>query len=172
MSPKKEKDVGREVNSWLMLFAMFKEGEEVYVIDEDDKFHFGKFKPNMDYCSVGDKEIDWDKVTFMSHDGFPITWLKTGVPPDFFRNQDTTKIQERLRRLGSDAELEPNRRPLRRTSFRWGDPYDIEEVSVVGFNIGGPITDSPDCEFLKLTAVDGAVGLFYDIPSVFVLEAA
>lgn len=172
---KTQKQLATEINAWTTLFDLFKSGEEVFVIDEDDEFYYGKFKQDTDCCKVGSKELDWEKIVFISHDGFPVRWLKTGVPSDFFLRQNTIKIQKRIRQLKSDwvKSTKVEKAPVAtRRIFSWGDPYEIEKVIVTPFNIGGPMSDAPNAEFLRLDAIDGAVGLFYDIPSIWAFEAA
>jgi hypothetical protein len=64
--------------AWELFHTCFKDGEEVIIIDEDDKFYWGKLEIHEKHCLLHRPEgkkplkIDWIDVAFISHDGFPV----------------------------------------------------------------------------------------------------
>lgn len=146
-------------DAWVHLFTTFHEGDQVFIIDEDDNYWWGTFKPSMTACIVDGREFNWDKIVFIGHDGFPVKFLKTGVCPHWFETnrgsmRDEIKYQYRLKY------------PPR--TYYIGDPIELYSDSSKLFNWGWGLND----EFIELKTDDGAIGLLYDLDNILAVEAA
>lgn len=67
-------------DAWKLWRSMFKDGDEVVAITDDDRVVAGKIKAKPMTCTIkriGFKavEIDWDDIRFIAHDGFPVKKL-------------------------------------------------------------------------------------------------
>lgn len=63
--------------AWRVFRDTFKEGEEVVVEDSMGNFYWGKMYAQEDYLRLTrpggwSKDIDWEEVEFICHDGFPV----------------------------------------------------------------------------------------------------
>jgi len=69
-----------KVDAWTLFHSLFKKGDEVWLITDEDDFIFGKL---LDFCDEACKlrflgkvvHFRWDCIRFMSHDGFPVRSL-------------------------------------------------------------------------------------------------
>lgn len=94
-----------KIKAWDLYNSMFKDGDEVIMLDEDDYFHWGVLKSTDKYCiltrpTTGKVEkFEWDEVRFIAREGFPIKRL-TGVDGSkLIETLDTTDIQRFLREV-------------------------------------------------------------------------
>lgn len=88
--------------AWELFRSIFKEGDEVIIITEDDEFKWGKIRTTEMFCNLtrpGRKEeaIFWEDIRWVSHEGFPVRKL-TGVEGKvLIETLDTTDIQAFVR---------------------------------------------------------------------------
>lgn len=66
--------------AWELFWSLFKEGDEVICIDDEDVFHWGRLKTysedNFLLCRPYRQEaLHWEDIRFMCHDGFPVRKL-------------------------------------------------------------------------------------------------
>ncbi len=69
-----------KIDAWTLFHSLFKKGEEVWIITDEDDFIFGKL---LDFCDSGCQLLSsgrtihfrWDCIRFISHDGFPVRSL-------------------------------------------------------------------------------------------------
>ncbi len=161
-------NVQEQVDAWKVLFDMFPDGEKVIVILDNDDYWWGKFTHDMNCCKVGGQEYDWDTVTIIAKEGFPVKFLKTGVAPEFFINQDNSHTSQKIRE--TVASLPVRHVHHSKTEFvylRGGDPWLIPDVQLEGFNLGNMISDSRDEEFLIAYTAEGQPAIIYDLPLIF-----
>ena len=159
-------------SAWELFLSNFLLGQDVVVITDEDEFFAGKLVlVAEDYCIIrGPNEeykLEWLNIRFMAHDGFPVRQLKGADGSKSIEKIDTTETQELIR----DS--------LQKESYKMraviGDPFEID---VVESRLWNPGMSGPRCwghkfeETLVLTAPDGAVGLLYDIPTIYVAEMA
>jgi len=117
-----------EPKGWELFESCFKEGDEVVVIDEDDRFHWGRMtfdKQGLGFALYNPYKAVaflWDDVRFMAHDGFPIRKLLGADGSRTIELLDTLNTQESIREALS-IEF-----PQKIISARLGDPFDIEGV--------------------------------------------
>lgn len=97
----------QKTDAWSLYHAMFKNGEEVVLVLENDEFTWGKIvKTTADYLtlkSLTDKEekIHWDDVRFMAHDGFPVRQIFGADGSHLIEQVDTKDIQKAIRQIFS-----------------------------------------------------------------------
>lgn len=160
--------VQQQVDAWKVLFDMFPNGEKVIVILNNDDYWWGKFIHDMNYCKVGGREYDWDDVVVIAKEGFPVKFLKTGVAPEFFINQDNSQTSQKIR----EAVALPSVKHVYHTKtefvyIRGGDPWLIPDVKLEGFNLGNMLSDTREEEFLIAYTVEGQQAIIYDLPIIF-----
>lgn len=69
-----------KIDAWTLFHSLFKKGEEVWLITDEDDFIWGKLLDfNNEECALHfrGKEVwfRWDCIRFISHDGFPVRSL-------------------------------------------------------------------------------------------------
>lgn len=90
-------------SAWDLFNSAFKLGDEVLLIDDEDKVYWGKLSSfNDDFCVLRrpngrDTEFKWEYLMFMSHDGFPCKKLLGADGSKSIERIDTTSIQKALR---------------------------------------------------------------------------
>lgn len=93
-----------KVNTWDLFHSMFKEGEQVVVIDEDDSFHWGYlFSSDVGGIHLTRPKrsefIKWEDIVFISHDGFPVKKLPPSGADMFIEAMLKTKKIENKQQL-------------------------------------------------------------------------
>lgn len=97
----------KKTDAWSLYHTMFKNGDEVVLVLEDDEFTWGKIvraeKEKIVLKSLTDKEekIHWDDVRFMAHDGFPVKQLFGADGSHLIEQLDTTNTQKAIRQAFS-----------------------------------------------------------------------
>jgi len=99
---KQSKQFKEECSTWDLYYSMFKDGDEVIIITEDDDYLWGSVtainagailsRPNKE-----DKLVPWEDIRFMSHDGFPVKKLMGADGSNLIELLDTTDTQEAIR---------------------------------------------------------------------------
>lgn len=161
-------DTQKQVDAWKVLFDMFPDGEKVIVILDNDDYWWGKFTHDMNCCKVGGQEYDWNDVVVIAKEGFPVKFLKTGVAPEFFIDQDNSRTTQKIR----EAVALPPAKHVHHTKtefvfIRSGDPWLIPDVHLEGFNLGNVLPDTREEEFLIARTAEGQQAIIYDLPLIF-----
>ena len=159
------------MNAWELWWSTFKDGEEVVVIDEDDKIHWGRLKTTDEGVTLrrpyqADDVIPFERIRLAAHDGFPVRRLMGADGDPSIESWRSAEGQIR-------HELSEEIKPL--TAARIGDPYDIEGVQARLLNPGNAgdyYWDNDAEEVLQMWAGDGAKGLLWDLSTVFMVEVA
>lgn len=169
-------------DNWTLLRNMFKEGDEVVLVLEDDTFAWGALRTLNEGVELyrqacRTKFYPWEIVRFMAHDGFPVRKV-TGPPSDdIIEDLDTVGVQRAVRGLLDAAK--PKRKPRtggwsRTSGLGFGDPYLIEGVSAALYNRGRVSAPGEAYEeTIVMRSPEGARGLLWDVPTIFeFVEAA
>ncbi len=161
-----------QISAWDVFDRMFKEGNEVIIIDDLDKFHWGKIQYWDDhsvtlYRTGGSrKRIPWLNVALIANDGFPARKL-FGADGSSSAEKEKSVAETIRGALKQQFHLKVSRRFIIR------DPFEVVCDSAQLFNEGN--ADGHWCkedeEFILLRK-DDAVALIYDIPSLLFMEAA
>jgi len=180
-------------SDWTLFNSHFKEGDDVVAIDGDDQFHWGKLESIIETgCTLSHrpgrvrKELKWDEIRFMAHDGFPVRKVLGASGSASIEKIDTTNTQKAIHQL-LKSEF-PHKTP---THGRFGDPFDFEAADTKIYNPGnsGPnywarfwneLTGYfsnqhrelayANEECLVLTSKDGAKAQLWDIPTIYFFE--
>ena len=193
---------GKAPTSWDLYRSMFKDGDFVVVIDENDDMHWGKIKSTEEHATLSwpgrprAKPIPWTEIRFISHDGFPvkklfgadgsrsIEKLDSKKPMQIIRTMLDHTFCDRCSKVKPERLMERGSYPpsctacYRKIYVRFGDPFDIETVRAELVNSGncGDAWWGEDFEeVLMLYADDGARAQLFDLSTVFqaeVMEAA
>jgi len=93
----------KQVDAWTLWDSMFKKGDDVVLITDDDELKWGKIgevtKDSL-RLKTGQKSlevINWDDVRFMAHDGFPVKKLMGADGSQLIEQLDTTDTQKAIR---------------------------------------------------------------------------
>lgn len=161
----------RTKTNWDLFFECFKVGDDVIVVFDNDKFYYAKIvlhegeEKNISFslCNTVTsrmKRFNWEDVTFISHDGFPVKQMIGADGSQLIEEVDTKHIQlslrERLARTFCDIVF--------------ADPYLIENVSGKLYNPGNcgeRFWGNNFEECLMLEAKDGAKGQLFDLPHIY-----
>lgn len=160
-----------KLTAWDLFNRNFKDGDEVVVIDEDDRVGWGRLQMidvngfmlvrRSPLGSTQAKRFWWEDIRFMSHDGFPVRQL---MGADGSRTIEKEPSAVEVLRAGLRQEY---------IGIVFGDPFLIEKVSAEVHNPGndGPEHWMEDTEeSLKLVAPDGARALLWELNTVFHVE--
>lgn len=153
------------IPAWELFDRTFKEGDDVIVVMDDDSWAWGQLKdpgPEGVLLERGTltKNVFWDEIRFMCHDGFPVKKLKgaDGSASIIRLPSQRGRVRTLLRRLG-----------LKELIF--SDPFYIGGIVKASlFNEGNqdPIHFATDDEeVLELVAPDGAVAHLWDLKTVW-----
>jgi hypothetical protein len=156
----------KNLSSWELFNRMFKLDQEIILITDEDKFEWGRIEDIADdgitlkRDRVKAKEIKWENVVFMSHDGFPVRKLPPSSSDRYvdklLRNPKTTDFQGTIRNAlafspcSECGEITKDfstgkfsiecstceAKNEKRYSYRGGHPWEIEGVSSNIFNAG------------------------------------
>lgn len=98
---------GLEQNALDLFDSMFKDGDEVVVVDDDDCVFFGRIEMTdqdtlvlKTYSSKG-ITIEWEDVRFISHDGFPVEKLRGADGSRLIEATNTTNIKKAIRKAAT-----------------------------------------------------------------------
>lgn len=161
-------------SNWDLFFECFKVGDDVIVVLDNDKFYWGKIllhegeEKNISFSLCNTvasriKRLNWEDVTFISHDGFPVKKMIGADGSPLIEEIDTEDIQlslrERLARTFCDIVF--------------ADPFLIQNVSGRLYNKGNcgeQFWGKNFEECLVLEAKDGAKGHLFDVPHVYYIK--
>lgn len=169
-----------KLDTWSIFHECFKVGDDVVLIDDEDRVFCGKLKSfDAGGCHIrrpGWKVMTevhfWKDIEFMSHDGFPVRKLLGADGSESILSWHKEDIRGKIIKILDGSRLH-RVEPLKRIRIARGDPFLIEGVTGRLFNVGnhGPQWwDSYFEECLCLTAPDGAKALLYDLKNVYHFE--
>jgi len=159
------------VNAWDLFLRTFHVGDEIVLITEDDRWFWGILHGwTQDVCILrkprrqSTREVAWENVAFMCHDGFPVSKLKGADGSASIELEED--IREGLRavfsRLRGKAKLQ---------ELVIGDPHLIEgPVSAILYNQGNEGWDHYDKdneEVMDLVSTDGAHAHLWQLDRVY-----
>lgn len=156
-----------KITAWQLFNRNFKVGDEVIVVDDDDRVRCGKLKSITErgcYLVHGNRYtyVYWSDTRFMAHDGFPVRKLMGADGHTTIESEPTAK---RVVRAGLIREF---------GHLVFGDPFLVEQVSGFLHNPGNEGLEF-DCEdgeeCLDMVAHDGARGMLWHLPTVFYASA-
>lgn len=179
---------------WELFYSCFKEGDEVVVIDVNDKFWWGRFHdlPGNEFELRTDGRVwvlDVNEIRFMAHDGFPVRKVLGAEGSSTIEQIDTEDTQAAIRQALRLEYPEWEQRTV--GHVRFADPFDIENVNARLYHPGnsglrywsrfwseavGYFSDShreagyEDEECLVLTSRDGAKAELWDLTTVYCFE--
>lgn len=118
------------MTAWELYHAMFKDGEDIVLIDEDDVVWQGRIVRVDDSTitiktPIGkEKAYKWLSVRFMSHDGFPVKKLFGADGSRLIEKLDTGDVQKLLRDTLTPVMCVDCDRLLKNpTNYRCGERY-------------------------------------------------
>lgn len=157
-------------SAWKLYWSMFKDGDEVVIITDDDKLYWGELETHNDGIELiiirgPSRHYSWDQIRFMSHDGFPVKKLMGADGGKSIEKLDTTDTQKVIR-----AALVPGSM----ISVTFGDPFVIEDCFGKLLHPGncGPAWWNEDGEeVVTLQSRDGANGLLWGLETLYSFEA-
>lgn len=152
-------------DSWQLFHEMFKDGEDIVVVDEYDHFYWGKIRLHKTNPDLGfylkrtngkEKCFRWLDIRFMAQDGFPIRKLKGA-------DGSESILDEKPALISTVTESY-----FTRTVF--SDPFMIDDCYFDHFNPGKSgmehyLQDEEEC--LALYAKDGACAQLYNFESIY-----
>ncbi len=159
-------------DAWLLFHRMFKNDEDIVVIDDYDRVYWGKIlveKIDPD-CGFHLKRINgkgkffyWHEIRYMGQDGFPLRKLKGADGSDLIENEPS--VEKELRKQINESK--PGFLAI------FGDPFMVENCSVELFNSGKygmqyHLKDEEECLVLK--ADNGSVAQLYNLPYIYHME--
>lgn len=176
--------------AWELYHACFKDGEEVVVIDENDRMHYGNLETvGEEGCKLhrrGLKDpplIRWEDVAFISHDGFPVRKLKwadghrtiekinTRDTQKAIRDLLTKKVCDECERLIEVSDLESHRYRKKKGRIGTGRYRMLCSACRVGFVIGDPFQIEPCAARLWYPGNSGPEHWVQDDEEIIVLRA-
>jgi len=175
-------------NAWDLFHSMFKDGEDIIIIDEWDRVFWGKILVHTKDPDLGfylqrthkkKRFFEWDQIRYMGQDGFPLRKLKGADGSDTIELEKS--VEKEIRKQISKLQLRPPeiivREPflVKIKSSVFGDPFMIENCSAELFNPGNYgmqhyLEDEEECLVLK--ADNGAVAQLYNLPYIYHMEFA
>lgn len=159
------------VNAWDLFLRTFKPGQEIVLITEDDRWFWGILHGwTQDACILRrphmrnvTKEIRWENVAFMCHDGFPVSRLKGA--------DGSASIDLEMDIRCGLREVFAKLKEIKLKELVIGDPHLIEgPVSAVLYNQGNEgwdHYDQDDEEVLSLVSEDGAHAHLWQLDRVY-----
>ena len=177
-------------DAWRLFWNTFKQGEHVVIVTDVDEFFWGRLgKVTGDGLMLDNPEVFggkfiskrvflWDEIRFMAHDGFPVRRLMGADGSKSIERINTGETYNQIRQLlktpspSVDYELIGHGdvgSPLGTAVF--GDPFIIEGVSMKLLNPGNAggeyWEDHPYEEVIVCKAKDGAMGLLYELSTIY-----
>jgi hypothetical protein len=163
-------------DGWALWRKCFKDGHDVIAIDVDDEFHWGKLRTlaerdGIELIRPGRRAnfIAFNDIRFVSHDGFPVQELMGADGSETITKLTSAGVKDAIREA-IDLTSEPS---PRRYGFIGGDPFTVYASQVELLNAGnsGPrFYNAVNEEVLKCQAAGGAIGLLWDLDTVFHFE--
>jgi len=169
-------------NAWDLFHSMFKDNEDIVVIDEYDNVYWGKIlvektDPDMGFhlkrINGKTKFFYWHDIRYMGQDGFPLRKLKGADGSASIEKEKS--VENEIRTQVVTLQTEKPRRKRRRSPFVsvFGDPFMVENCTAELFNPGNYgmkhyLEDEEEC--LVLTADNGAVAQLYNLPYIYHME--
>lgn len=151
-------------SSWDLFNDMFKVGDEVIIITDDDRYEWGVLQAILDDGAVikrpEKKAIywEWEKVCFMCHDGFPVRKLQPSSSDLYveklLEGEESKTLQVVVRKALMSRRCSECSKPVEcssvipmnegepcmecrpRRSFTGGHPWQIEGVHCELYNPG------------------------------------
>lgn len=164
-------------DGWALWRECFKEGEDVIAVTVDDKFFWGTLRTlsegvELTKPNAKTKCLPFDDIRFMSHDGFPVQQLMGADGSEAIVSLRAERVHEAIREaLEMYVPGEPRyRRP---SSYVCGHPFIVEASAcrlLNPRNAGPDFYSEPNEEVLQCWSPDGAVGLLWDLDTVFHFE--
>jgi len=162
-----------EVDQWDLFHSQFQDGEDVVIILDDDTARQGKLTAIEQGALIrppGTKVstlYDWDRIQFISHDGFPARKLLGADGSESIAKLDTTDTETAIREALLDGSLKEVQAVFR-------DPWFFEDCSCRLANAGRREwihTRQGTGETLLLQSRDGAQAQLYDLASIYWFRA-
>ncbi len=172
------------IDVWKLFNEEFKNGDYVMAIHDDTTTESGslisgKLTIERERCLIGGKEIDWDDVIFIAHDGFPCRTFKINMTDEQLgdiENQDLIILMRKLLTKKPEEIIitkRPRSTPQTHYGCGGGCPFVFEEVQMQIINPFVPMNFFDYEETLLMQSKDGAVGMFWDIENeIFDFAAA
>jgi len=174
-------------STWALFDEMFKVGDDVVLIDDDDRFIVGKLtRVDDERCYIDERPhlrcVEWNDIRFICHDGFPVRKLRGADGSKLIEKLDTTDTKAMIRQTlttsicANCGKLFPNdymyyaRQCHECLHVVFGDPFMAEAMSVTLYNSGNDssrfwLTEWEEC--LALEARDGAMAQVFDLSTVY-----
>lgn len=159
-----------EVDQWDLFHSQFKDGEDVVIILDDDTARQGKLTAIEQGALIQPSSAkvptlyNWDRIQFISHDGFPVRKLMGADGSEAIAKLDTTNTETAIREALLDGPLKKKVRAV----FR--DPWFFEDCFCHLANAGRREwihTRQGTGETLLLQSRDGAQAQLYDLASIY-----
>ncbi len=186
LDEKKLKDFNKKENAWELFRKLFREGDEVIIITDEDAFIWGDLMSyDEEGCELrsmkGTRKYKWDCIRFMGHDGFPVRAL-TGASEELSILKDECFIRSIIgyprftdvRFIERDRKDWLSNRPggyrSGGGSVTFGDPFLIENTEMKLMNLGNRgeyFEDDAYEEVIVCESKDGAKALLYDLETTF-----
>ena len=165
--------MANKFNAWKIYWDMFRDGDQVIIVDEDDKVHWGKITAHEYTCVLkrldgSEDEFHWDEIRFICKDGFPVRKLlgADGNKNILKMNTDDT---QKIVRTALDQEYHTEKKK----KVVFGDPFMIENVQAKIYNAGTIWTPGHANlyeEHVCLKSDDGAEAILWGVPTIFFFE--
>lgn len=101
----------KEISGNDLFEGMFKIGDEVVAINDEDRFYWGKLQSYDAHGfalskgkGIASVKLDWEEIQFIAHDGFPVQKLLGADGSEKIVLEDTKDIQGIVRRV-LDGEI-------------------------------------------------------------------
>lgn len=161
-----------QVDQWDLFHSQFKDGEDVVIILDDDTARQGKLTAIEQGALIqppGAKVptlYHWNRIQFISHDGFPVRKLLGADGSETIAKLDTTNTELAIREALLDG-------PLKKAQAVFRDPWFFEDCSFQLVNAGRrEWIHTQRCvgETLLLQSKDGAQAQLYDLAGIYWLQ--
>jgi len=164
-------------SAWDLYYRVFNDNDDVYVITDSDEAYWGKAHATqtgllLSHPNVVDRFLDWDDITFMAHDGFPVRKLMGADGSKAIEKTNTNTIEAGIRKLLTKNPSITDGPRVKQAVF--GDPFLVENVEATLMNTyypGNHIWEPEHEELIILKAPDGAVGLLYELNRIYHFDA-
>lgn len=124
--------------AWELYRACFKEGDEVILMDDDDTFYWGKLETHETFCRLHRShkrptDVNWNKVVFMSHDGFPVKRIReSSAAAKALERVNTANVRAAVRKVLSGEECGLCGVIVEEDSLEWNKWEDATTGKFVG----------------------------------------
>ena len=161
-----------QVDQWDLFHSQFRDGEDVVIILDDDTARQGKLTAIEQGALIQPSSAKvptlyhWDRIQFISHDGFPVRKLLGADGSKTIAKLDTTNTEVAIREALLDG-------PLKKVRAVIHDPWFFEDCSFQLVNAGRREwihTQRGIGETLLLQSKDGAQAQLYDLAGIYWLQ--